>query len=768
MSAILDGVRVVDLSLGLSGPLATRILAEYGADVVSVEPPGGDPTRERCPAGFAAWNRSKTAVTLDPADPADRAVLDTLLSAADVLVHDRNQSRARELGLDDATLAERHPHLVAAAVTGYPDGHPDEGRPAEESLVLARLGAMDEQQALRPGPMFVRLPFAGHGAALLLAGGIVARLLERLGTGRGRGVRTSLLQAALAPASLYWQRAGDPPEWLARNTLRRDDHPSNLTIFECRDGWLHVLGGFSLAPVVQEILVAAGEADLSHEGVTTENRRRWEPIFHTRTVDEWCALLWAAGVICVPVLDVGEVLGLDQTRANGYAVDVDDAFFGPTVQAASPLTTSPPAEVRRGAPWTPAAVQEVLAAWSDAVPRPRAIRSPVPSAGLHGIRVLDLGSYVAGPFGGQCLADFGADVVKVEPPWGERGRSINQFTGSQRGKRSLGIDLRDERSRPLLERLLRGADVVTHNIREAAARKLGIDEESVRAVNPDVVYVHATAYGDAGPWAAFGGFDPAAAALSGWSRGIVGPHGRPTWLRNSTMDTHTGLAVFLGAVTGLYQRAVTGRAHRVSTSLLAVAVSSASESLLAGPGHTPTPIVPVTDDQTGVSPHHRIYHTRTGWVAVAALAPAERSALLRTAGVDTADGLEAAFAEREAEELSAALDAAGVPAERVAQSNRDAFFDRELALGSRLVERTETLPYGWFENPGGFWSEASGVLRSTGPIPGVGQHTVEILLDAGCDASEIATGLASGYLSDTRVDPPAGRSANTLTRSLNR
>lgn len=768
MTPILDGVRVLDLSVGLAGPVATRILAEHGAEVVKVESPEGDPTRERCPAGFATWNRSKTGVTLDLVADADRAALEELLARADVLVHSFTQARARAHGLDDAALAARHPRLVPASVTGYPNGHPDEDRPAEESLVQARLGAMDEQQALRPGPMFIRMPFANWGASLLLAGGVVGRLFERLGTGVGRAVHTSLLQSALAPASLYWQRAGNPPEWLSRNTLRRDDHPSNLTIFKCADRWIHVLGGFSLSPLMQAELVAAGEAELGPQGVTMENRHRWEPIFLNRTVDEWCRLLWEQGVICMPVLEVGEILGLEQTRLNGLAVEVDDEHFGATVQAASPIMTDPPAAVRAGAPWTPSPVDCVRESWSGTSARAELVAGPQPTSGLAGIRVLDLGSYVAGPFGGQCLADFGADVVKLEPPWGERGRSINQFTGSQRGKRSLGMDLRDERCAPLLRRLLAEADVVTHNIREAAARKLGIDEESVRRVNPSIVYVHATAYGAVGPWAAFGGFDPAAAALSGWTKGIVGPDERPTWLRNSSMDTHTGLAVLLGAALGLYQRATTGRAGRVSTSLLAAAVSSASESLLAGPDLQPTPIVPLDAGQTGISAFHRIYPVRSGWVAVAAQTPDQRKGLLEVAGVGVEQDLAAALGVRDADELVAAFDAAGVPTERVAEGNRDVFFDREITLGSRLVERTETLPYGWFENPGGFWSDGAGVLRSSRPVPGVGQHTAEVLREVGCTDEEITAGLARGYLSEDQIAPPAGRTANALTRSLNR
>ncbi|ETB31095.1 hypothetical protein N602_31650 [Mycobacterium avium subsp. hominissuis 10-5606] len=119
---------------------------------------------------------------------------------------------------------------------------------------------MDEQQALRQGPMFVRMPFANWCAAYLLAAGIVVRLLHRRTAGVVDPVHTSLLQGALVPAGLYWQRAERPPDWMVRHALRRDDHPSNLTIFRCADGrWIHLLGGFTESEPMRDALDAAGE-----------------------------------------------------------------------------------------------------------------------------------------------------------------------------------------------------------------------------------------------------------------------------------------------------------------------------------------------------------------------------------------------------------------------------------------------------------------------------------------------------------------------------
>ena len=106
MTGILEGVRIVDLSDGIAGPVATLLLAESGADVVMVEPPGGAPSRDL--PGFRTWARSKRSVVLDVDDASDRDALEGLLAAADVVVHNFGPTRARELGLDDESLA-RHP-----------------------------------------------------------------------------------------------------------------------------------------------------------------------------------------------------------------------------------------------------------------------------------------------------------------------------------------------------------------------------------------------------------------------------------------------------------------------------------------------------------------------------------------------------------------------------------------------------------------------------------------------------------------------------------
>jgi crotonobetainyl-CoA:carnitine CoA-transferase CaiB-like acyl-CoA transferase len=732
---VLAEIMVVDTSVGLAGPAATRWLAELGATVLKVEPVTGDPARWEQPAGFATWNRSKQAVSLDVDSTEDQARLDELLARADVFVHDwtPRQAAGRACGVGD--LAARHPDLIVASVTAYPIEHPDAERPGDELLVQARLGAMDEQEALRDGPMFIRMPFASWGAAYLLAGGIAARLLERERTGIARSIHTSLLQGALAPAALYWQRAGDPPDWLAQHTLPKLDEPPHITIFRCADGrWLQVMGGFTKAEPLRTVLAEVGAEDLFGGWATWDNRDRWAEVFARRTVDEWTALLWPVDAVCMPVLEMGEVFALEQARANGYAVEVDDPKYGRTLQAGPAFDVSPVTLI--GAPAPELADRSVPVEWSRPPVTPRRRGAPIDRP-LDGLRVVDFGSYVAGPFASQCLADFGADVIKVEPLSGEKGREINQFTGCQRGKRSLTLDLRHPRAHEVLRPLLASADVVMHNVRAGAARKMGIDEDAVRAANPTAVFGHSTGYGSAGPWSHLPAFDPTGVALSGWGHGISGPGQRPSWLRMSCMDAHTGLATFAGVALALVGRQRTGHAGRASSSLLAVGATSASETLLSGPDLQPSDYAPVTPDQTGVNAWQRIYQARDGWVAVSARRDDQRTAMVAALGGE-ADTFAATIAEQAGADVLRRLEHAGVPAEAVALDNRDRFFDAELAAGTGLVRRTTGTPYGWFENPGGFWSEPAGVLRNDRPIPGIGQHTTEVLTELGFSAEQIA------------------------------
>ena len=254
-TAILNGIRIVDLSDGIAGPTATMVLAEAGADVVLVEPPGGVSTRSV--PGFKTWNRSKQSVELNLHDTQDRARLDGLLAGADVLVHSLPPSQARTLGLDDETLAAQHPQLIACSVLAWPANHPDAERPVDDLLALARMGVLDEQKGLRDGPIYVRFPLGSWGAVWLAAIGIMTRLIVRGRTGQAGPAHTSLVQGALIPMMMHWSRAETPSDAL-RIGMPKDN--MQATLFECSDGqWIHIMPPApDDSPLMQEVFAEMG------------------------------------------------------------------------------------------------------------------------------------------------------------------------------------------------------------------------------------------------------------------------------------------------------------------------------------------------------------------------------------------------------------------------------------------------------------------------------------------------------------------------------
>jgi crotonobetainyl-CoA:carnitine CoA-transferase CaiB-like acyl-CoA transferase len=202
MPGALHGVRVLDLSWGIAGPLGVLLLAEQGADVIKVEPPGGDPFRDY--SGYAVWNRSRRSVTVDLKQPAGADAFRRLAAGADVVVETFRPGVTDRLGIGFDALHEINPRLVYCSCPAYPAGHRLAQRPGYDALVQASSGQQWEQPGWRPGPIFLHMPMPSMGAMFLVPTGIISALIARESTGRGQHVRTSLFQGALLYTTQIW------------------------------------------------------------------------------------------------------------------------------------------------------------------------------------------------------------------------------------------------------------------------------------------------------------------------------------------------------------------------------------------------------------------------------------------------------------------------------------------------------------------------------------------------------------------------------------
>jgi crotonobetainyl-CoA:carnitine CoA-transferase CaiB-like acyl-CoA transferase len=736
-AGILDGIRVIDMSTGIAGPVATMLLAEVGADVVKIELP--TPGRDRDEPGFRTWNRSKRSVAVDLSSDDGKAALEQLLGAADVLVHQLGPTAAKAAGLDDAALADRHPNLIVSSVLSWPANHPDADRPVDETLAMARLGIFDEQLPWRrSGPTFLRFPLGSWGAVYTAATGIVARLISRGRTGRAGPAHTSLVQGSMVPMGMHWSRAETPSPALAAG-MPKEGRGSQSTIYECGDGqWMHVMGNPMLVP-----RLAQAVADYVDEGPVpfasehpeigwTNPQSALVATFRTEPRQVWLDEMWSHDVPVQPCLAFGDIFDDEQARANGYIVDFDDPVEGRIAMGGKPLTVTPPQTIKGPAPDHGAHTDAVLAEWTApaVVPGGTGAANRFP---LEGVKVLDLGNYLAGPYAPQVFADLGADVVKLEAATGDPMRWAGwPFAGCQRGKRGLALDLKSPASRPALEAAIRWADVVHHNLRMPAARRLGLDYDAVKAINPDVVFCHTSSYGPTGPRADWPGYDQLFQAQCGWEVMGAGAGNPPMWHRFGFMDHQCAMSSAVATLLALYHRDRTGEGQAVAGSLLGAGALTNSESFKRADGTlAQRPTIDIM--QLGVSDGRRIVELADGWIAVAADAPDQVTAL---AGIS--------LEGRKVDDALDDLGRAGVPAEQVRLDQRTSFFDDPVNRESHLVAEYQHAEWGKFEQPGALWYFGDQDVQLHLAPPALGEHTVEVLGELGLDRAAIDALLDDG------------------------
>ena len=800
MAGALEGIRVLDLSWGIAGPMSAMLLADHGAQVTKIEPPGGDPFRAQL--GYRVWQRGKKSAVLDLKDPQDLKSFLALAAHADVLVESFSPGVTERLGIDYATLGTLNPRLVYCSITGYGRGNSHSGRPGYDALVAARAGLQWEQRgwpegainhmsgvedpfaeveipyewlqgAPRPGPLYPASSWPSLGAFFAATTAVSAALRAREITGRGQWVETSLLQGAFACASGVWQRADKIDAPMFNSWILGSRSPKGH--FECADGrWIH-----NWVPNPRFLLTASAGKELN---ATPDLKARNDPdrfgtgpeellvmmhyqpqlaeAVHKFPARAWVEAAAVAGMTIQEVRPPEEALADPLFVKDGCVTEINDPELGAIRQvgvtyrlAANPSAiTRPAARVGEHT----ASVKAEAAALAGK-PAPAAKGGRKLAAPLEGVTVLDLGLAIAGPYGTQILSDLGAQVIKINALYDTYWHSNHIAYMANRGKRSIALDLKDPRAMQVLRQLVQKADVVQHNMRYDAAERLKIDYESLKAINPKLIYCHTRGF-ESGPREGLPGNDQTGACLAGvqYEDGGMAGGGKPLWSLTSLGDTGNGFLSAIAIIQALYQRERTGQGQFCDTSIVNAHLLNSSYAV-ARPDGSGFERPRIDAQQLGFGATNRLYETRDGWLCIV-LARAEdwdrfciatglhglaADARFATAALRSRNNaalapiLESKLRERPAAEWFALLDAAQVPCE---------VSDPKFALG--LHEDAEFKARGWvaaYEHPFVGRLNQVGLLFDLSETPGrvqgppliVGQHSREILAELGYSAEQI-------------------------------
>ena len=758
MTGSLEGITIIDLTQGIAGPVTTLVMAEQGADVIKVEPPGGDPWRQVEP-GYLVWDRAKRSVTLDLEKRAGIDALLRLLATADVLVESFPPGETARLGIDHASLKDRFPQLIHCSISGYGYDHPWKDRSAREGLVSSRMGIPWGQVGNRPGPIFHYFPVASYGTVFAASMGIASALRARLHTGRGQWVETSLHDGGALLTSINWQWMEDPPKEFAHRM--GNPMPYRPWQYECADGkWLHRMQ--TAKGNIQVIFKLLGHELPPMRNMSVlapEERRKLEQVeiegFKKRPREEWVKLLREHDVPVEYVQPTEDCFKREQAWANGAVAKVPHPEYGDVVQLGQIFRMSgTPGAIKAVHPKPGQHTDEVLKAAGGKTPKtlhralkPLSLRYP-----LDGITIIDFGHYLAGPFGPMLMSDLGANVIKVELLEGEAMRSPSQpFMGCQRGKRDIAVDLKTPEGREIAYKLIRGADMAHHNHRPGVAERLKIDYPTLKKLKPDLVYVHSPAYGVTGPDADMGGYDQLFQAMSGLEYMGGGEGNPPIWYKVAAVDHGGAMCSTIGAILALYHRDRTGEGQFVDSALLNASLLYNSDAFVperGNPRRRPT----LDRTQTGLSGSYRLFETREGWICVAALFEEEwrrfcdavgRADLARDPKYRTHFGrvdhryelapmLEPVLKTKTAQEWQGVFDAAGVPAEVCREGYWLEFLkDPENLKAGRVVEYYQGNLGGNLRQFGKIirFSETPQVIQ--GPPPLIGEHTRQVLTGLG-------------------------------------
>ena len=794
MAQVFDGITVLDFTSGRAGGVATMVMSDFGAEVIKVEPPGGEKFRDS--PGAIQWNRGKKSVVLDLKTVDGRENARQLARRADVVVENFRPGVAGRLGIDYDSLRDGHPGLVYATLTGFGSEGPYAGYKGYDGVVAAKSGRMMmfSGQNPREGPNYVVVQGVCHSAATALIRGITSALYLREKTGRGQRVETSMLKAVTTYDHVSWvhgqmiENLPDtyPPD--ARVGIGRPN-PTGYLPARTKDGrWIQ------LGNVVERLFRSMMHwldmgfiyedprfktaPFLDPEAVEALERIMLEKV-QQKTLDEWMDIFLgeAGNVAAEPYLTSEEALEHPQIVHNGNVQDLEVPGVGQTRQLGPMVNMAgTPARTQGPAPALGQHTAEALGRLgSDAGRDSNGARGPMPRHALEGITLLDLGTVINGPLGCALVAELGARVIRIEAPGGDWGRQGMPMTvhRTMAGAEDICLDLKTPEGQEIMGKLAARADLLLHSMRPGAPERTGIGFEQLSRINPNLVYLYAGGYGSTGPYSHRPSMAPIAGAVSG---GGVAQMGRDSFppaeqvmsvddiaavarqlkrANDGTADHNTGMVNAVGLLLGLYARERTGKAQYVESTMIAANAYANIDDFHWHEGKQPRPLP--DGDGYGLHALYRLYRAKGGWVFLACPFEEEWEALCRAIGREDlpddarfataevrrdnddalADTLGRVFAGEEPLHWEKLLTAADVACVKAEDRGMYFFFNEDPHVRETgMLTQVEAPRFGefWRYSPVVDFSETSG---RAGPGPLKGQHTRPILRELGYSDEQI-------------------------------
>jgi len=623
MKGILQGLRVLDLSDRICGAYATKLLADAGAEVTKLEPPGGDPLRRRAPSSanlgrdadgalFAYLNTSKRSHVADLETSNGRARAWELAAQADLVFETFEPGVAEAAGLGAADLWARAAGCSLVSISSFGRGGPWSQRPATEFTLQALCGSTGGRGVPERPPLSAGGELGEWIGGLWAAIGALLAARRARETGRGDHVDVSLLECMSVSLSyhehLKASLSGDFDGFIEKSFERQMEVPS---IEKARDGYV----GFALftAAMWESFCEMVECPELGRDAELRFMLQRWPRRAEVnRAIRPWLArhsvdaIVEEASRRRIPVARIGNgatTPEMDHFRATGSFVrNPGGGFLQPRVPYSISGIDSRPFEPPPGIGQHDA---DPRVGGSHSTPGTMAAKAFDRSAGrgaqdvgpLEGLRVVDFTQFVAGPAATSVLALMGADVVKIEsiqrpdgirfasarPPDVERWWEYSWvFHGLNANKRSITLDMRQPEGGRLARALIRDADLVVENFSPRVMDSFGLGWEEIQRLQPRASLVRMPAFGSHGPWRDRVGFAQTMEQLSGMAYVTGFADGLPV-IPRGVCDGIAGLQACFASLLAIWPvagKSGNGRGHLVECNMVESALGVAAESVV--------------------------------------------------------------------------------------------------------------------------------------------------------------------------------------------